>query len=417
MNKSIFKVFLVVFLIGNLSFVQGQCLPGRNIFSQTDIDNFSIDYPGCTEISGDVILLSNIVNLHGFSQLESVGGLFMIYGTQIENLNGLENLSFVDALDLNDNRNLQNIHSLANLTSVNNLGIWNNPLLSSLSSLEKITTIQRELAISGESLISLDGLQNLISTGRGVTIANIPLIENLNGLEGLVSIGGDLSVYQNYSLKNLGGLENLTTVGRNILIGGNPQFSTYSHLINLNSVGENFSILSHSLVENLNGLENLTHVGERLNISGNDILNNIDGLKNIDGANMTELWIQVNPMLSECAIQSICDYLAINPANTNIVQNASGCSTRQEVEDACDLINVEENQLSELKIYPNPTNDTFNISGLKDGNIQIMDSQGRVVKEMNLEEGAYSISELTAGVYFVKITSNTASVTKQIIKK
>jgi hypothetical protein len=47
------------------------CLPeGINFTTQAQIDNFQTNYPGCTEIEGDVLILgSNITNLTGLSVL------------------------------------------------------------------------------------------------------------------------------------------------------------------------------------------------------------------------------------------------------------------------------------------------------------------------------------------------------------
>src|SRR5690606_9299484 len=95
--------------------------------------------------------------------------------------------------------------------------------------------------------------------------------------------------------------------------------------------------------------------------------------------------------------------------------NNLGCETRQEVEAACAL-GTEESQIADLKIFPNPTNSSFEVLGLQNGSIEIIDNQGRIIKQMDLGKNNYSISELTSGIYFVKITSEKSSVTKQLIK-
>jgi hypothetical protein len=52
------------------------CLPEGITFSTQDqIDNFQVNYPGCTEIEGFVIIQGNdISNLDGLSVLTAVGG-------------------------------------------------------------------------------------------------------------------------------------------------------------------------------------------------------------------------------------------------------------------------------------------------------------------------------------------------------
>lgn len=57
-----------------------------------------------------------------------------------------------------------------------------------------------------------------------------------------------------------------------------------------------------------------------------------------------------------------------------------------------------------LKVYPNPTNALLNISGIEDaGNLQIIDSLGRVVSEQTTSENQLQIdvSQLKPGMYFV----------------
>ena len=48
---------------------------GISFQSQTDVDNFQTNYPGCTEIEGDVTVFGNSINnLNGLNVLNSIGG-------------------------------------------------------------------------------------------------------------------------------------------------------------------------------------------------------------------------------------------------------------------------------------------------------------------------------------------------------
>ena len=71
---------------------------------------------------------------------------------------------------------------------------------------------------------------------------------------------------------------------------------------------------------------------------------------------------------------------------------------------------------SNIKIYPNPTNNIFNIEGLtknENNTIQIFDVQGKLVitKTIN-EKGMIDLSELNKGVYVIKI----GDVVQRIVK-
>lgn len=65
------------FLIFTFSlFSQSSCLPeGITFTSQEQIDNFQINYPGCTEIEGDLIISGeDITNLEGLNMVTDIVG-------------------------------------------------------------------------------------------------------------------------------------------------------------------------------------------------------------------------------------------------------------------------------------------------------------------------------------------------------
>ena len=97
------------------------CLPeGITFTTQSQIDSFQINYPGCTEIEGYAIIEgSDICDLNGLNTITSFGG-----GLRVS-----ENDSLVDLLGLD------------NVTSiVGNLIIVSNPLLVNLMGLENLLT-------------------------------------------------------------------------------------------------------------------------------------------------------------------------------------------------------------------------------------------------------------------------------------
>jgi len=117
------------------------CPAGNVTFTtQADVDQFGIDYPNCTEITGNLFIgigtgTSNITNLSPLSKLTTVGGYLAIYSTSASNLNGLHNLtSILVDIDIRSNSVLSDISALQN-TSFNpdgtfGLTIINNPAIS-----------------------------------------------------------------------------------------------------------------------------------------------------------------------------------------------------------------------------------------------------------------------------------------------
>jgi hypothetical protein len=256
------------------------CLPYGNYYfnTQSDIDNFQINYPGCAEIEGNVgISGSNIINLNGLNIITSIGGsLWISYNNSLPNLTGLDNLTSIGGfLSIYYNDSLTNLTGLDNLTSIGGgVSIYRNNSLTSLIGLNGLTSIAGYLHF-GEN--TLEGL-----------VGN-PALTSLTGLDNLTSIGGEVSIRGNNSLTNLTGLENVTS-----------------------SIGGDLTIYSNAALTSLTGLENVT---------------------SIEG----DLTIYSNPALSGCAIQSICDYLASPNGIVNIYNNAADCNTPPEVADVCGI--------------------------------------------------------------------------------
>jgi hypothetical protein len=96
-------VFLSAFIFCFVIFSHGQsssgCLPeGITFTTLAEIDIFHTNYPGCTEIEGDVTILdltSHITNLNGLSVLTSIGGNLNINAYDLYSLTGLSSLTSI----------------------------------------------------------------------------------------------------------------------------------------------------------------------------------------------------------------------------------------------------------------------------------------------------------------------------------
>ena len=109
--------------------------------TQSQIDSFQINYPGCTEILGDVTVQSNdIINLNGLSVLTSIEGhlqigYLFVGNPALTSLTGLEGLTSIGGdLRIINNTALTSLTGLDNVVTVNGvLGISNNSVLTSLT--------------------------------------------------------------------------------------------------------------------------------------------------------------------------------------------------------------------------------------------------------------------------------------------
>ena len=88
-------------------------------------------------------------------------------------------------------------------------------------------------------------------------------------------------------------------------------------------------------------------------------------------------------------------------------------------------LGIEDNMLlsSQLSVYPNPATNIINITNTNDilvNNIEITDLNGRTVKSVNynnVTETQVNISDLSSGVYMMKVSSEKWTTVKRILKR
>ena len=189
--KKLFTVIVLSIFAFLLVSAQDPCLPdGIEFITQEQIDNFQTNYPGCTEIEGDVwIVGDDITNLNGLNTLTSIGGtITIIANISLSSLSGLENLThIVGNLEIDDNTALTSLSGLEGLTTVSGtLQIEYNDVLSSLSGLSNLTTVGKYVWITDNAMTDLTGLENLVTIGEGVLgISQNAVLTSLSGIDNL----------------------------------------------------------------------------------------------------------------------------------------------------------------------------------------------------------------------------------------
>lgn len=449
------------------------CLPYGNyyIISQEEMNNFQTNYPGCTELNGDVIISGeDITNLDGLIGLSSIGGSFNIRNNgmltdisglvnlltlggslSIDNnvllatLTGLENLDTVQgSLSVRNNNSLTSLTGLANLKALSGgLSIYNNIVLTSLSGLENLSHLGGSLSIdNNDQLTNLMGLNGLTSIGSGLQINNNDNLLNFTGLEGLTFIPGSVQIAGNSILSSFAGLNNVITIDGKLSIGyyfintayGNPLLLSLTGLEHLTSINGSLQILDDPRLETLEALENLTSINGDLFIGYCGSLHDLYGLENLDGGTIDNLTIFHNGLLSTCDIESICTFLENHNGTTEFSFNDDGCETQAEVEAACE-VGLNENSLGEdlFKISPNPssTQITIETSALRSkfparttniiqsgGLISIFNLNGQDIRSFKMDEPSkvVDISDLPGGIYFVRMTGERTVCIQKFIK-
>jgi hypothetical protein len=79
------------------------------------------------------------------------------------------------------------------------------------------------------------------------------------------------------------------------------------------------------------------------------------------------------------------------------------------------IINFSEER--ELQFYPNPVNDKFQIVGLEEGEIVIINQTGKTFLQTNFKGSELDVSDLPSGIYFIKVSSGNKVWTKRLIKE
>jgi len=403
------RLFIFSLLILSLLNLHSQdCLPDGIIFTtQAQIDSFPVDYPDCSRIGGDVkIIGEDITNLDSLKQLSYIGGslyigsnlyqsnplltdisglsnldsigvsLSIIANPLLQDLNALTGVVKMDgSLTIINNASLENINGVQNISSagISQLSIFRNPVLS-LCDLSNVCSFLSSPSGKVTVYANAEGCESPVDIANrcGIQLSCLPYgdynftkqsqlddfqsdygicdtlfgnvnirgedITNLSGLTNVETIVGTLSISGNPRLKSLDGLENLTTVFYSLAIGG---------------VGLPFDKTENDSLTDLTALTNLTKVHLSLIIGNNYSLTNLSGLENIVLGSMGHVNIFNNPLLSECAIESVCNLIA-SGGTLEITNNKSGCNSQQEIKEEC-LLSVSNLASGRPpKIYPNP---------------------------------------------------------------
>lgn len=394
----------IILLIGISLFIQinvssQPCPPGGITFStQASIDNFQINYPGCTEILGEVVINGDdITNLDGLSVLTSIGGYFYINNCPtLTSITGLSGLTFIGGY----------------------LNVWACSILPSLSGLENVPTIGGYLVIVlNDSITTLSGLDNLTSIEGYLSIWFNDGLTSLTGLNNVSYIGENIEIIGNDTLESLYGLENVSSIGGHLLIEDNKSLISLVGLNNLTSIDGYLDIYNNDVMPNLSDLVNLTSIGGYLKIHNNSSMTSLTGLDNIDAATILDLGIYYNYLLSSCEVQSVCDYLVSPGGSISIHNNTTGCNNQDEVEDSCIPVSVDKfGILNEIIIQPNPFSSftTIEYTLLQPSTVHItiynlIGEQVEVIRQQQSsgkQQIIWNADGLPSGVYYIRMQYN-----------
>ena len=250
-------------------------------------------------------------------------------------------------------------------------------------------------------------------------------ITNLNGLNSITAINGRLTIFYTNYLTNLTGLDALVSIGSDLVLQSNNALTSLTGLSSLTAVGGYIDVYANNALTNFSGLEALNNVGSDISIYYNNFLTSLTGLENIEAGSIDGLFIWENSLLETCEVLSVCNYIANPGGDLHIFNNSTGCNSEAEVEDACEIISVDQITNDEkFSIYPNPASDqiTFRISDHQFKNeirITLFDLFGRPVASEIVEKGNAEITidtrKLAAGLYCYRIMQKQRSQNGKIV--
>ncbi len=400
------------------------CLPdGIILDSQLRIDQFAMQYAGCSSIEGDLIVRGNdITNLDGLSNLTSIVGDLKVWESpNLASIAGLSNLTNVGGtLHLINDPKLLNLTGLDQLNVIGgSLIITYNFRLGQIEALQSLTSIGGELFIANnDNLLSLQGLEGITSVPEILAIADNNQLSNLQGLNNLSTIGDQFRISGQELLTSLSGLEKLTAVGGELRIENTSLLTDFTGLEGLTNIDGNLWLFNNEVLENVSALSSLQKINGTCYIVGNPKLNSLDGLSGIDPMDISRLFLQNCPELSFCSVTSICTYLE-NGGDYQISGNKIGCNSLMEIQEACvaTAATTIASTPRPWRVFPNPSKGVFQILGT--GNTTKITVYNQLGQTIYREENPVDLdlSEAPTGWYWLLLEGEGQRQLERLLKQ
>ena len=443
--------------------IKSQC-PTESVVldSQEAIDDFSSNYPNCTNFQETLIVeegnglvdnllglgpltyikefkvrFTHLINFEGLDALETIEALEVSNNIDLINFEGLESVQRVDIINVFDNPTLSSLSGFSGLTTVEHLNLFDNIQLSSLQSFGGLQFIE-SIRIAGNQIQSLEGFENITTITEEIFISNEQLI-SLDAFSGLANFSGSLYFWNNSQLidfsvfeqvtqlenllvvacdqvQNLEGFASLEVVDDFFRFGFNPQLNTLSAFANLHSVGS-LDIYENALLESLEGLEQLTMIRDNVYLLDNPSLNDISALDQVQPFGLSEVVISRNPNLAVCDNAFICSVIFDPDIAEEIQSNANGCNSVPQVAVRCILADESMGDGLVNGLYPNPVRHQFFVDlapGVDLISVTIFQGDGRQV--LRADKPIMDLSFLPSGLYFAAIQTTYGSTVKKVVK-
>ena len=79
--------------------------------------------------------------------------------------------------------------------------------------------------------------------------------------------------------------------------------------------------------------------------------------------------------------------------------------------------NIKDIQSADINIFPNPTTGTLSLQNVQADQIDVMDNMGRIMMTFGQNTNQIDISNLAAGLYFLKIQAGEEVYSAKVVKQ
>jgi len=253
---------------------------------------------------------------------------------------------------------------------------WDDIDIANLDSLNSIISIVDYLKFwNNDPLANFNGLENLLSIGGDLLIESNSSLENLNGLENLSSVGGEFRIYANNYMSSADGVDNLSSIGGDLSIENNNALLEITGLESIENVDGELLINSNFSLTSLSGLDYVDPATiEMLTITSNSSLNECAIQSVCDYFNLPNFSIMIFNNATGCAnineVEEACIPLAVsdlsNKIELNIFPNPASTEIYISGTESFDEVYIY-NQVGKLIIQKSGDVNSIDISSLKSG--------------------------------------------------
>lgn len=237
-----------------------------------------------------------------------------------------------------------------------------------------------------QDFASLEGIRFNVTVATSINFGNLTNLTDIEGISNAELQFIDVSGCEN--------LERFIMSGTNLNTVLLPQTTTLERFTCSNGMLTNLDLSFYS---------GLTWI----NVRNNKLESLI--VANGNNTNVTIFRATGNPDL-QCIIVDDAEYSATNWTNIDAT------TTFVESQEECDALSVDDFNFMELKLYPNPTTDIFLLeTNIEISKIDVFNLNGKIIKSFMSDPNGYDVSDLSNGIYIIRVDSGLSSITHKLI--